>query len=83
MPSRGINLLSSLAYPAIMSKKPKKKLTAQQRQRRKEFMVIFVNGKQKKVKRVPSAKEEAELEEFYRNADPIWLLQNEMWEYLP
>jgi hypothetical protein len=32
---------------------------------------------------MPSAKEEAELEEFYRNADPIWLLQNEMWEYLP
>jgi hypothetical protein len=30
-----------------MSKKPKKKLTAQQRQRRKEFTIIFVNGKQK------------------------------------
>ena len=70
-----------------MPGKPKKKLTAEQRaardKRRKEFMIIFVNGKQKRVKRVLSAKEEAKIEEFIRhNADPIWLHQNEMWEYL-
>ena len=70
-----------------MSKKPKKKLTAEQRaardKYRQEFMIGFVNGKQKRVRREPSAKEEAEIEDFTRrNADPIWLLQNEMWEYL-
>ena len=70
-----------------MPGKPKKKLTAQQRaardKRRKEFMIIFVNGKQKRVKRVLSAKEEAKIEEFIRhNANPIWMHQNEMWEYL-
>ena len=66
--------------------KPKRKLTpAQKRARRKkkkEFMTIFINGKQKKVKRPPTI-DGMPVEEFIRrNADPIWLHQNEMWEYL-
>ena len=68
-----------------MSKR-KRKLTAEQkaakRQRRKEFMTIFVNGKQKRVRRLPTV-EGMPLDEFIaRNADPICLHQNEMWEYI-
>jgi len=45
-------------------------------------MTIFVNGKQKRVKRPPTI-ESMEPDEFTRlNADPIWLHQNEMWEYI-
>jgi len=65
-------------------KKPKRKLTAEQkrqkRERQKKYMFIFVNGKQKRVKR-PETIEGLPVDEFIRrNADPIWLHQNEMWE---
>jgi uncharacterized protein YnzC (UPF0291/DUF896 family) len=64
----------------------KKKLTpaekAARKKRREEFMTIFVNGKQKRVKRPPII-DGIDADEFIRsNADPIWLHQNEMWEYL-
>ncbi len=50
--------------------------------RKKEFMTIFVNGKQKRVKRPPKI-DGMDVDEFVRrNADPIWLHQNEMWEYM-
>lgn len=67
-------------------KKPKKKLTAAQRAERKrrkaEFMTVFIGGKQKRVRRPPTI-EGLPVDEFIRrNADPIWLVQNEMWEYL-
>ena len=67
-------------------KKPKRKLTAEQkrqkRERQKKYMFIFVNGKQKRVKR-PETIEGLPVDEFIRrNADPIWLHQNEMWEYM-
>ena len=71
-----------------MTKKPKKKLTAEQRrakrERKKNFMTIFVNGKQKRVRRPkPAMIEGIPADEFIRNnADPIWLVQNEMWEYI-
>jgi len=63
-----------------------KKLTAAQkaekRQRRKEYMTIFINGKQKRVKRPPTI-EGLPVDEFIRrNADPIWLFQNGMYEEL-
>jgi hypothetical protein len=66
--------------------KPKRKLTAAQRRarkrRREEFMTIFVHGKQKRVKRPPTI-EGMDVDEFIRrNADPIWLHQNEMWEFM-
>jgi hypothetical protein len=45
-------------------------------------MTIFVNGKQKRVRRPPTI-EGISVDEFIRqNADPIWLLQNEMYELL-
>lgn len=66
--------------------KRKRKLTAAEKrarkQRRKEFMIIFINGKQKRVRRPPTI-DGMEVDEFIRrNADPIWLHQNEMWEYM-
>jgi len=66
--------------------KRKRKLTAaekaEKKRRRKEYMTIFINGKQKRVKR-PPAIDGMDVDEFIRrNADPIWLHQNEMWEYM-
>jgi hypothetical protein len=41
-----------------------------------------MNGKQVRVKRHPSI-DGMNVDEFIqRNADPIWLHQNEMWEYI-
>ena len=67
-------------------KKPRRKLSAaekaEKRRRRKEYMTIFINGRQKLAKRPPTI-EGLEVDEFiHRNADPIWLHQNEMWEYM-
>ena len=66
--------------------KQKKKLTpaqkAAKKQRQKEYMTIFINGKQKRVKR-PQTIDGLDIDEFMRkNADHIWLHQNEMWEYI-
>jgi hypothetical protein len=66
--------------------KQKKKLSpdrkAAKKKRQKEYMTIFVNGKQKRVKRPPTI-DSMDADEFItRNADPIWLHQNEMWEYM-
>jgi hypothetical protein len=66
--------------------KPKRKLTAAQKaekkRRREQFMTIFINGKQKQVRR-PLTIGGLDPDEFIRrNADPIWLHQNEMWEYM-
>ena len=66
--------------------KPKRKLTAaekaEKRRRKKEYMTIFINGKQKRIKRPPTI-DGMDVDEFIRrNADPIWLHQNEMWEYI-
>jgi hypothetical protein len=64
----------------------KRKLTsaekAAKKRRQAEYETIFVRGKQKRVKRPPTI-EGLSVDEFIRrNADPIWLHQNEMWEYL-
>ena len=43
-------------------------------------LTLFMNGKQKRVKRPPTM-DGMDVDEFIRNnADPIWLHQNEMWE---
>ena len=55
---------------------------AEKRRRRREYMTIFVNGKQKRVKRPPTV-EGMPVDEFIRrNADPIWLQQHGMYEEL-
>jgi len=66
--------------------KPKRKLTAtekaEKKRRRKEYITIFIHGKQKRVKRPPTI-DGIDIDELIRrNADPIWLHQNEMWEYM-
>lgn len=66
--------------------KNKGKLTtaekAEKQRRRAEFMTIFIRGKMKRVRRPPTI-EGLPVEEFIRrNADPLWLHQNEMWEYI-
>lgn len=66
--------------------KQKRRLTSEEKaekgRRRREYMTIFINGKQKRVRRPPTI-DGMDGEEFIiRNADPIWLHQNEMWEYM-
>ena len=55
---------------------------AEKKRRQKEYMTIFINGKQKRVKRTPTIDGINVDEYIQRNADPIWLHQNEMWEYM-
>ncbi len=64
----------------------KRKLTTAEkrakRERKKNYMTIFINGKQKRVPR-PQLIDGLPVDEFIaRNADPIWLHQNEMWELM-
>ena len=64
--------------------KPKRKLTAAEerakRQRKLEYETIFINGKQKQVKRRPTI-DGMDADEFIRQkSDPIWLHQNGLWE---
>jgi hypothetical protein len=52
------------------------------RERKKKFMTIFINGKQKRVPRPPTIGG-LRVEEFIaRNADPIWLHENGLWEFM-
>lgn len=70
--------------------KPKQKLTAAQKrarkkakqERQKKYMWVFMNGKQVRINR-PLTIDGMDSDDFIRqNADPIWLHQNEMREYL-
>ena len=70
--------------------KLKKKLTDVQKrarkkakaERKKKYMWVFMNGKQVRVKR-PFTIDGMDVDEYIQqNADPIWLHQNEMWEYI-
>ena len=70
--------------------KPKKKLTAAQKrakkkakqERQKKYMWVFMNGRQVRINRPPTI-DGMDPDDFIReNADPIWLHQNEMWEYI-
>src|SRR6266567_6089346 len=57
-------------------------IRTEKKKRQQKFMTILINGKQKRVKRPPTI-DGIGIEEFIRkNADPIWLHQNEMWEYM-
>ncbi len=66
--------------------KQKRKLTpaekAEKKRRQREYMTVYMNGKQKQVKRPPTI-DGIPVDEFIRrNADPIWLQQNGMYEEL-
>jgi hypothetical protein len=67
-------------------RRPKRKLAqvekAEKRRRRRQYVTILINGKQKRVKRPPTI-DGMDVDEFVqRNADPLWLHQNEMWDYI-
>jgi hypothetical protein len=64
---------------------PKRKMTAAEkrarRERKKKYNTIL-NGRQKRVPREPTI-DGLPMDEFVsQNADPIWLHQNGMWEYI-
>ena len=66
--------------------KQKRKLTGAEkrakREIRKKTMIVFMHGKQVRVPR-PQLIDGIPVDEFLRrNADPFWLQQNEMWEYM-
>ena len=70
----------------MSSAKMKRKRTAAEkrarRERKKKYMMIFINGKQKRVPRPPLI-DGLPVDEFIAmNADPIWLHENGLWEYL-
>jgi len=55
---------------------------ARNQQRREKFLAVFIKGKQKRVQRPPTI-DGMYMDEFIRrNANPIWLHQNEMWEFM-
>jgi hypothetical protein len=52
------------------------------RERKRKYTMIFINGKQKWVPR-PQLIDGLPVEEFIaRNANPVWLHQNELWEFM-
>lgn len=64
----------------------KRKLTAAEKvakkKRKEEYQTVFINGKIKRVRRDPTV-EGLSVEAFVRaNADPIFLHQEGLWEYL-
>jgi hypothetical protein len=51
------------------------------RERRKKFVTVFIHGKQKRGPRPPLI-DGLPVEEFLsRNADLIWLHENEFWDF--
>ena len=68
-----------------MSKRNRKLTSAEKAEKRSrqcEYMTIFLNGKMKRIKRPPMIEGMSADEFIRRNADPIWLHQNELWEYM-
>jgi hypothetical protein len=66
--------------------KQKRKLSkaekAAKQKRREMYEWIFVNGKQKRIRRPPTI-DGLSVDEFIaRNADPIWLHQEGLWELM-
>jgi hypothetical protein len=62
-----------------------KRTAAEKRARReliKKFVTIFIQGKQKRVPRPPLIDGLPVQEFLSRNADPIWLHENELWEFM-
>jgi hypothetical protein len=60
-------------------KRVKKKAKAE---RQKKYQWVFMNGKQVRIKRPPTIDGMVVDEFIQNNADPIWLHQNGLWEYM-
>jgi hypothetical protein len=72
-----------IKFEILNMSKRKRKLTPaeklEKKRGREQYMTVFINAKQKRVKR-PTTIDGMEVDEFIRrNADPIWLHQNEIW----
>ncbi|MDP2178048.1 hypothetical protein [Methylicorpusculum sp.] len=48
----------------------------------KKYLQVFLNGKQVKIKRPPMIEGIDADEYIQQNADPIWLHQHGLWEYI-
>lgn len=56
---------------------------AERKRRKLEFETIFIGGKMKRIRRPPTI-DGMNVDEFLsRNADPLWLHQNDLWELIP
>ena len=72
-----------------MAKKKKKLTHAQKKamreakaERQKKYMWVLMNGKQVRVKKQQTM-EGMDVDEFIlKHADPMWLHQNKMWEFI-
>ena len=54
----------------------------EKRRRKEQYCYVFINGKQKRVKK-PETIDGLSVDEYiYRNADPIWLHQNGYYDIL-
>jgi hypothetical protein len=77
--------MSSSKKKRKVPKRKREKTAAEKRakrERKRKFMTIFINGKQKRVPRNQLI-DGMPVDEFVaRNADPIWLHQNELWEFI-
>lgn len=56
---------------------------AERKRRKLEFETIFIRGKMKRVRREPLIDGMTVDEFILRNADPIWLCQNGLYELIP
>jgi hypothetical protein len=66
--------------PKLTNAQKKAKRIAKQ-ERQKKYMWVFMNGRQVRINRPPVI-DGMDLDSFIqKNADPIWLHQNEMWEH--
>ncbi|MHC5537397.1 hypothetical protein ACYOEI_04080 [Singulisphaera rosea] len=69
-----------------MSKRKRKRTPAEKKARRElkaRTMMVFMNGRQVRVPR-PQLIDGMSVDEFIaRNADPIWLHQEELWHLMP
>ena len=68
-----------------MSKRKRKRTAAEKaarKKRRQEYETVFIGGKMKRIRRPPMI-DGMTVDDFIRaNADPIFLHQEGMWEYL-
>ena len=84
--NRWMHVVLNLDEKRPMARHKRKRTAAEKhakRERQKNFMIIFINGKQKRVLRPPMIEGLPVNEFIARNANAIWLLENELEEILP
>ena len=80
-----VETISNSKKKTTMAKPKRRRTSAEKRasrERKEKYMTIFINGRQKRVPR-PQLIQGLPVEEFIaRNADPIWLHENGLWEFM-